>query len=218
MIYAAWLVYTLIAVSTKHMGKIATVTLMSTSPYSQSRPHDEAKLNKENPKDYEERTWKHRLHLDKDGQVFIPPMALKNCIAEAAKFLSIQIPGKGKSTYTKHFDAGVSVTERALLFRQSDPSTPIVADSVKGDWIFTPSDGVRGSGKRVWKCYPLIDAWVAEVEFMIIDDTVTEEVFWQHLRQAGMLIGVGRFRPRNGGYYGKFDVVEESRKWETMNL
>src|SRR5262245_66011200 len=84
---------------------IATAELEGISPYSQSKHHITPKKERELPKDYEERTWRERLHVNKDGYVFIPPMAFKNCIAEIAKFLGVQIPGKGKSTYTKHFEA-----------------------------------------------------------------------------------------------------------------
>lgn len=94
--------------------KIATCKLESLSPYSQSRYHETEKLNKEQPDDYRKRTWREHLHYNKDGAVYIPPMTFKNCLSEAAKFLGVQIPGKGKSTYTKHFEAGVLVWTRAV--------------------------------------------------------------------------------------------------------
>ena len=161
------------------------------------------KLEKELARDYESRTWRERLHVTEDGNVFIPPMSFKNCMSEAAKFLGMQIPGKGKSTYTKHVEAGVLVTEPLIL--------PNAKDSVKGEWLFVPSDGVRGSGKRVDKCFPVIHEWAGEVTFYILDETVTEDVFKKILTQAGMFIGIGRFRPRNNGFYGRFSV--ESVKW-----
>ena len=122
----------------------ATARLKSVSPYSQSRHHDTEKLAKELPKDFEARTWRERLHYDADGRVFIPPMCFKNCLSEAAKFLSRQIPGKGKATYTKHFEAGVLVPEPLIL--------PLKKDDVKGEWLFLPADGKRGSGKRSRSC------------------------------------------------------------------
>ena len=48
--------------------------------------------------------------IDTNGVVFIPPNSLKNCLSEAAKFLSISVPGKGKATYTKNFEAGIKST------------------------------------------------------------------------------------------------------------
>lgn len=178
--------------------KTATVTIRGVSPYSQSKHYTTEKLAKENAKDYEARTWRDRLHVTDDGSVFIPPMSFKNCLSEAAKFLGIQIPGKGKSTYTKHFEAGVLVTDAMIL--------PIKKEEVKGEWLFVPSDGVRGSGKRVDKCFPVIHEWGGEVIFYVLDETVTEEVFRNVLEQAGAFIGIGRFRPRNNGFYGRFKV------------
>ena len=183
--------------------KTAVVKLKSFSPYSQSKHYTTPKLEKEGHKDYEARTWRDRLHTNDKGEVFIPPMSFKNCLSEAAKFLSLQIPGKGKSTYTKHFEAGVLVTDALYLGIQKE--------DVKGEWLFVPSDGIRGSGKRVDKCFPVIHEWSGDVTFYILDETVTQTVFKQVLEQAGSFIGVGRFRPRNNGFYGRFMV--ESLNW-----
>ncbi len=183
--------------------KTAVATLKSVSTYSQSRHYTTEKLSKEIARDYEARTWRDRLHINDDGHVFIPPMAFKNCISEAAKFLGIQIPGKGKSTYTKHFEAGVLVVDAVVL--------PIKKEDVSGEWLFVPSDGKRGGGKRVEKCFPVIHEWSGDVTFYVMDETITEDVFEHHLREAGKFIGIGRFRPRNNGFYGRFRV--EQIKW-----
>lgn len=195
------------------MGKIASVELSSLSPYSQSRFHNAPKANKEADDEYEARTWIERLHVNDEGAVYIPPMALKNCLAEAAKYLSIKIPGKNSATYTKHFEAGVMVVEPMILYPHK-AKEPILKAQVRGDWIFTPSDGVKGGGKRVRKCYPVIDAWAGVAEFLILDDIISETIFRKHLEQAGSLIGMGRFRARNGGYYGRFKIDKLS--WNDM--
>ncbi len=174
--------------------------LKSASPYSQSRFHGEPKLEKETSDKYEKRTWAQKMHVTDDGYVFIPPMAFKNCISECAKYISVQIPGKGKATYTKHFEAGVLVMDPLVL--------DVKAEDVPGDWLHVPSDGRRGGSKRVLKCFPRIKQWCGDVIFYILDDTITEEVFQYHLDQAGKFIGIGRFRPRNNGFYGRFEVEE----------
>lgn len=175
-------------------------TVVSTTPYSQGKFHDTPRLDKESPDEYEKRTWMERLHTDETGNVFIPPMAFKNCLSESAKFLSMKIPGQRNATYTKHFEAGVMVLK--------DIPIGVKKKDVKAEWLFVPSDGVRGGGKRVKKCFPKIDNWKAIVEFTVVDDTITKEVFTKHLQEAGNLIGIGRFRPRNNGYYGRFDVTK----------
>lgn len=179
--------------------KTYTVKLESVSPYSQSRYHDEPKLSRETADDHERRTWAKRMHIDENGEVFIPPMAFKNCLSEAAKFMSYQVPGKGKSTYTKHFEAGLLISEPVPL--------GVKAESVSGEWLFVPASGRRGDGKRVKKCFPLIPKWKGSVTIHVIDELITKEVLQQHLEAAGNFIGIGRFRPRNNGYYGRFRVV-----------
>lgn len=183
--------------------RTATARLKSSSPYSQSRHYDVPKKPKESPKDYEERTWRERCHADSTGKIIIPPMAFKSCIEEVSKYLGERIPGRGTSTYSKHFSAGLLVVQQTVL--------PLKKDDVPGEWLFVPSDGKKGGGKRVMKCFPVIHEWQAEVEFMVLDSTITNEVFEHHLREAGNFIGIGRFRPIRGGYYGRF--VVQSVKW-----
>jgi len=179
---------------------ICKVTLESTSPYSQGKLMVEEKRDRELPADYETRTWRKRLHTNANGNVLIPPMAFKNCLSEAAKFLGLQIKGKGKSTYTRHFESGVLVTEPMILGTK--------ATDVEGEWLFVPSDGKRGGGRRVMKCFPRIEAWMGEVTFYILDPLITKDIFQLVLTEAGKFIGLGRFRPQCNGYYGRFQPVE----------
>ena len=183
--------------------KKAVCSLVSVSPYSQSRYIAEKKTKNETSAELEDRTWKQRCHVNEDGKIFIPPMAFKNCLSEAAKYKSIQIPGKGKSTYTKHFEAGVLVIVPLVL--------DYTSENVPSERLFVPSDGRRGGTSRVEKCFPLIPSWKGNVEFLILDELINEEVFKSHLDDAGAFIGIGRFRPRNNGYYGRFKV--ESINW-----
>jgi len=179
------------------------VSLRGVSDYGQNRYYETPKLPKETHLDYEDRTWRDRLHVNEDGYVFIPPTAFKNCLSECAKYLSIQIPGKGKSTYTKHFEAGVLVTEPVVL--------PIKKEEVQKYPQLVPADGTRGGKKRVMKNFPVIHNWKADVRFLIFDETITKKVFADHIKQAGQFIGIGVFRPRNNGYWGRFavDNIEE---------
>ena len=181
---------------------IAKTQLKSVSPYSPSRNHNSPKKEKESHADYEKRTWREKAHFTDGGIVVIPQMAFKLCLEECAKYLSIQIKGKGKSTYTKHFTAGVLVTDPLPI--------GIKKDDLQENELFLPADGQRGGGKRVWKSFPIIHEWEGTVLWHILDQTVTEEVFLYHIKQAGMFIGLGSFRPRNGGYFGRFEVVGHS--------
>ena len=115
--------------------KILTARLKSASPYSQSRNYSKELEAGESNDDNKRRTWRGHLHVDKDGVIFIQPTSLKNCLSEAAKFMSISVPGKGKATYTKNFEAGILVAKPATL--------GIKASDVQCEALFLPSDGRR---------------------------------------------------------------------------
>lgn len=178
--------------------KTAKITLKSTSPYSQSRLIQSPREPKETADDHEKRTWRERMHVNVDGNVFIPPMAFKNCLSESAKYLGMQIPGKGKATYTKHFEAGLLIMDPLVL--------PIRAEDVVGEWFHVPADGRRGGSRRVLRCFPVIPSWAGDVIAYVLDEAITSEVLDTHAREAGRFIGIGRFRPRNNGFYGRFEV------------
>ena len=183
---------------------IVRTALESLAPYSQSRiidPLEHPKKEKEGSDDYDARIWRERIH-QRDGEVVIPAMALKNALSEAAKYLSIQIQGKGKATYTKHFEAGVLILD--------DPRTGIQADAVGAERLYLNADGRRGGSTRVWRRMPRIDSWRADVDWHILDPIITQEVFLRTLREAGNLIGIGRWRPRNNGIYGRFHCTSHS--------
>jgi len=183
--------------------KIAIATLKSEAPYSQSRCYDREvpKLDKgkELPQAYDDRTWRHRMHVTTSGHVEIPPMAFANCVKQACKRLRLKVPGKNGSEWTKYFEAGIMVTEALVL--------KVKAADVKGETLFVPSNGVRGNGKRVWRTFPRIDEWAGRVRFFVLDDQITPEVFVPVLESAGALVGIGRFRPENCGFYGRFSVA-----------
>lgn len=187
--------------------KRAIATLKSLSPYGQNKFVQVEKKAKELADDYEKRTWRERVHADENNEVFIPASAFKNCLAEAAKFLGQQIPGMGKCTWTKHFEAGIMVVEPLKL--------GIKKDDIPGHWQHVPADGKRGGAKRVMKCFPYVESWRGQVEYIIVDNLITEESFRYHLEQAGSLIGIGVYRPRNCGYWGRFAV--EKIQWIDEN-
>ena len=190
----------------KRQMHIARVTLRSKTPYSQSRnidPLEHPAKPKETKDAYEERTWSKRLHVDSNGYVFIPPTAFENAIREAAKRLAISVPGKGKTLYSKYFEAGIQIPEGITL--------SVKAEDVKGERLFVPSDGKPGGGKRVYKRFPRIDSWSGGLTIYIFDDIIPESVFRRVLESSGDLVGIGRFRPQSRGFYGRYSV--ESFQW-----
>jgi hypothetical protein len=186
--------------------KIAIVKLKGQGNYSQSKNIDRLEYPekpKESKEDYEKRTWRYRLHVSATGHVEIPPTAFGNAVRASARRLQIQVPGKGKTQYTKYFEAGIDVAGPLEL--------KLKAADVQSERLFVPSDGKPGGEKRVWRYFPIIPEWGGEVTFYILDDIITEEVFTKVIKSAGLLVGIGRFRPEKRGFYGRFTV--EKLKW-----
>lgn len=173
--------------------------LRSTSPISFSRYHATPKRDRESEQDYEERTWRERLHADGKGNVLIPLFAFKNALDGAAKYEGKKIPGKKNATFTKHVHSGVMVESAVTL--------PVKKSDVRGEWRFVPADGTPGGARRVMKCFPVIDEWNAQVSFAVIDEIVTKDILQDFLEIAGSYIGIGSFRPERRGIWGRFRVV-----------
>ena len=193
---------------------IVSARLKGISPISFSAPIQSPKKEGEKNDAYEERTWRERAHVNAQGFVFIPPTALKNCLSEMAKYRSDSVPGMGKKTYTAFVEAGIMVTDPIILLDAK--GTPVKPDRMGCDHLFVPADGKRGGGKRVWKKFPVLNEWSAEVTFYILEQVLINDIkrVQSYLEQAGKFIGMGRFRPRNNGFYGRwtvehFETVEE---------
>lgn len=180
----------------------AVARIKGISPMGQSRAIQSKRDTGEGHDDFEERTWRERMHVDNAGIVYIPPMAIKNCLSDCARYLSESVPGKGKSTFTKHFEAGLLCLEPASL--------GVKASDVPATRLFVPSDGKKGGSSRVFKNFPTIaEGWEAEIHITILDPILIgkPEKIQEYLVHAGKFIGLGFFRPRNGGFWGRFEVL-----------
>lgn len=181
-------------------ASIATVTLVGIAPYTQSRQHGDPKLEGESPENYDIRTWPSKMTTEvRDGKptVVIPAHGIHQCLTAAARYSKRQIPGQGKATWTKKFEAGITLIENAAL--NIDPAT------VSHITISANTDGVRGSGKRVLRRLPSIPAgWSTTFDIYVLDPILLESIFREMVETAGMFIGLGQFRPENGGTSGRF--------------
>lgn len=183
---------------------IATALITGLSPLSQSRQHDEPRLEGESPNDYDIRTWRSKLNVGPRGSVVIPAHGMHQALIAAAKYSGKQIPGQGKKTWTAKFTTGIAIFD--------DIDTGVDAATVPSITISANADGVRGSGKRVPRRFPILNEWAATFDVMILDPIVTEAVFTEMLSLAGVFIGVGRFRPEKGGGNGRWRV--DKIDWE----
>lgn len=184
------------------------VHLRSTSPYRQSKYILEKKKRNELDQDFEERVWRQRMHVNSDGYMIIPAQHFKASFHLGASYKTEKIPGQGQRTFTKHLQSGVRVSDPLVL--------PYKADDVEGEWVMSGAQGA-GSKTQVPKCFPTIEKWDGEVVYYVLDDIVTPEIFEITLRQAGMFIGIGSYRPSAPahGHYGCY--IPTSIAWEVMD-
>ena len=191
--------------------RVLTLTVKGTTPYSQSRafdpdtlPPELRKQPKETHDDYDKRVWREKCTTDETGQIVVPAASFKQAIDSAAKMLSIQIPGKGKATYTKEFVRGIAIFDPLPLAVRKD-EVPFVR-------IHANRDGIRGSGKRVFRTFPVVPApWGGKLTVHVISESVPDDVVERVVKASGLFVGVGRFRPENGGTNGRYEVT--SMQW-----
>ena len=182
----------------------ASVVIDGVTPYSQSKFHNTPKIGQEKPDDHEKRTWQERVHLRPDGVAVVPLMSLKIALDSAAKYQR-KIAGHGNATYSKRFLSGVLVQDEITLLDARGKEATL--DSFEGEWLHLNSDGVRGSGKRVMRCMPKLPApWQARATLYVLDSIITKPVLEKAITDAGRFVGLGRFRPEKGGFYGRFTL------------
>jgi hypothetical protein len=162
----------------------------------------EEKRDDETHNQYDERTWKQKVHSNGDGTCHIPPFALKNAIEAAAKWLSEKL--EGRKTFTKRFQSGIIVSEKLPLVKPD--GKPVALDDWEATIIFAPADGKRGSPKRVDRIFPTLNEWRTHGKVEILDNKITEEVMLKHVVTAGRFVGFGAMRVDNGGLNGRFAV------------
>ena len=194
--------------------KRCQVKIVGITPYSSSRKTDDLPmLDREGHDDYDRRVWRQKCTVNKQGIVCVPAMAYKQSIDTAAYKLGMKVVGRRGATYKGFFLSG--------FFCEADTPIHINGKMLKPEDaeccpISAHANGERGSGKRVPRMFPQFPVWEAEPTFIITDDIITAEVFETHARAAGVVAGVGRFRPERGGYNGRFRVTDVV--WEDFRL
>lgn len=178
---------------------VATVTIQGITPYSQSRMHSAPKLEGESHDDYDARTVLQKLTLHPNGNVAIPAHGMHQALIAAAKYDGGKIAGAGAKTWTAKFTTGLAITEAI--------DTGLRPEDAVIEPILCNADGVRGSGKRVLRRFPVFHEWDASFDVYILDSIITETQFRKIMELAGMFIGIGRFRPEKGGHNGRFRLA-----------
>lgn len=194
--------------------RIVTVVLRGISPYSQSNfrtsvRHKGKEAENETSDQFELRTYKEQIHTNDKGEVIIPAMQLKKALDAGASFQNEKIEGEGQRKWARVFIASVYVDPSPVLtYQKNGKFAPATPDDAVQEWIMAEAQGGRrGGGLRVHRLFPTFSAgWRAEVTYHILSTKITESAFRRMVEAAGMFVGLGRFRPANGGYYGRYEI------------
>ena len=179
--------------------------IAGTSPYSQSRRADlfEAKKSDESADEFDERTWRLKAHVTDDGDsIIIPAHGMHQAIIEGAQKGRL-IPTAAKSKAER---LNKRVTTGIMLI--GDVQTNMKLSECRKVTIQANTDGKRGSGKRVPRRFPEWSPWTASFDVALLDDTLTIDDLVKAVTWAGLVAGVGRFRPTNGGHNGRFKIID----------
>ena len=182
--------------------RIATIRIKGLTPYSQSRAFQTEKKREETHDDFDQRAWPEHMHVNEDGNVFIPAVAIMQGMEAAASYLGKggELKKKGSATWAQNFKCGLAIAK--------GPSIGHTSKSAKAERVYCHADGRRGSGKRVWRTFPVFHEWECTMQIHILDESIPEDIFNKVLEAFGLFVGVGRYRPENGGYMGRFTVEE----------
>lgn len=192
-------------------------TLVGTSALVFGAPKTTQQEQNELPDDFERRTWRERLNVNRNGQVVMSGYAIKGTVLDAASYFGDKIKGQGNKTYAAKFQAALRAD--ALEYPVLDGSgSPIKAEDVRGMWKFVPSDGKTGSGKRVMRCFPIIDEWQIPCRLIISDEIIDSDRVYRYLCAAGTYKGLGTWRPARKGDYGTFMIPPETVKITQIEL
>jgi hypothetical protein len=173
------------------------------APYSQSKMLDASRGKNESWDGFEERTWRLKAHIADDGDsIVIAGHALHQALVMGAQ-KSRLAPKAAKSAregLAKRLITGIAV--------QGDARTSMTLAGARCVAINAHANGKRGSGTRVIRKFPEWPiGWRASFEVLVVDDSLTADDLKSALEWAGLVCGLGRFRPENMGHNGRFRVL-----------
>jgi len=183
------------------------VRIKGLSPYSQSRMLD-ASLGRRKGETYdamEDRTWRLKAHtgdaINGKTTILIPGHGIHQALVMGAK------KGRLQPTGAKSSREGLANRLVTGITLMGDAETDMTLEDATCVAINAHVTGRPGSGSRVVRKFPAWPAgWTASFTVLVLDDSLTKDDVKGALDAAGLLAGLGRFRPENMGTNGRFLV------------
>lgn len=128
------------------------------------------------------------LYIDGDGP-YLPSPNLDAAFVEAAKMQKLG----------RHCKRALMVMENRIYLNYTGPRT---ADELWQDKRFVDSRSVRVSMAKLIRYRPVFERWNATCTLMVNTEQISMSEVKQIVSNAGLLVGVGDYRPR----FGRFSV------------
>ena len=124
-----------------------------------------------------------------DGKPCIPAQNFKACLVEGAKKFKLGKTSKSAIWVNDH-----------IIIEHDGPDN---IEEMWGDERFVHRALVSVQRNKVARTRPIIDSWEADVKITFDDEMLTKEEVERIIETAGLVAGVGDWRPQ----YGRFGVL-----------
>lgn len=138
-------------------------------------------------------------YRSEDGTLYFPAIGCKRGVVRAATGKKI-----GKQSAALMVKAGLFEAEERLALYHPETKEPL-----RDYEIFAASVVVVKA--RVIHHRPKLWPWAGTILFEINDDFLASDHVFDLLGQAGLLAGLGDWRPEKGGRYGRYEVLAYER-------
>lgn len=137
--------------------------------------------------------WRGGLYWSDKLGVYIPTANIRSAVVEGAKL----------SKLGKQIQRGTLILEDKVPLKYQGPKDP---EQLWSDGGYYDCRSVVITGKRLMRYRPMFKDWSLTVEITYDPTQIEEAQLLRVTDAAGMLIGLGDFRPNKGGSFGRFSV------------
>lgn len=134
----------------------------------------------------------------KDGRFFLPSEHLRQAFINGGGYLKSKVGVKTKSMK--------SIIAAILMVNPEEIILP------EFDVIDKRSAVNRNIKGRIIVVRPKWMNWKAEFDMVLDNETITEETIRELIATTGNYVGIGSYRPTSNGYFGRFKLIELTKK------
>ena len=139
-------------------------------------------------------------YLLPDGNFYVPAVAVRNSLLGGTKGMRA-----GKVALSSVFSGGVELMDEVF------PLTDDSGDPISGDNYTLDSRRVVIKGNGIIRSRARIELpWNVLCIFMIELDLVSGETLVMVAERAGRVVGLLDYRPAKSGWFGKYEIIEDS--------